>query len=688
MVYIFSNIRPSESGLIEIDGEYSLLIVGLSIIIAVIASFTALAMNERAQENSFFHQKFWLILASIAMGFGIWAMHFVGMSAFTLPVDMDHDNVLTFISILPAMIASFIAFYLANRPTRTFWSYMLAGTAMGIGISSMHYIGMFAMQMDITYVYDKLLFVTSIAIAIIVSVIAIYIFSTLQQYMVNRLIQVMTSIVMGLAVSSMHYTGMAAMTFYVPEGFSADVHHHATNIFGLVVAVTIGMAILLGSLLLSSLIDRYVEHRANYYDILTKLPNRRLFEQKLMQSQDSKSLAIWHIHDLERVNREYNYQFGDEVLQQLGVLFRSLIPASTEMYRIEGHRFAFLEKNSDDANTLVDGMKKIAEVLRKPLIVNEKEVLIVAVCAVSKEDDSDETANIYANALAVLNYPSIQYNHEIIQYNPSIHTYSFEQEIARDVTRGIKDDELFLVYQPKVCVNSGKVVGVETLLRWNHSTYGMLSPGVFIPILEENDRMVEVTNWVIEQVCQQISKWNNEKVPFGQVAINIPGQYVTSPRLLKVLKQTLNAYKIVSSQIELEITETSFVENIEEAMRAVSTFRQEGFSVALDDFGTGVSSLSYLKQMPISTLKIDKSFLDGIPQSAKDSSIVQAIIGLGESLDLTIVFEGVEEMEQVDFLVSTCKKPIVQGYYFAKPMKAVEFAKWEFEFSKRSLYIS
>jgi EAL domain-containing protein (putative c-di-GMP-specific phosphodiesterase class I) len=244
----------------------------------------------------------------------------------------------------------------------------------------------------------------------------------------------------------------------------------------------------------------------------------------------------------------------------------------------------------------------------------------------------------------------------------------------------MEKEELFLVYQPKVNVITNKVIGVETLLRWDHPAYGFLSPGVFIPILEENNRMIEVTNWVIEKVCRQMSIWRKEGISFQQVAINIPGQYVTSNLLLDVLKSKLNKYKLEPNLLELEITETSFVKNIEEAMRAVSTFRQEGFSVALDDFGTGVSSLSYLKKMPISTLKIDKSFIDDVPQSEKDSSIIQAIIALGESLDLAIVFEGVETKRQVDFLATTCENPIIQGYYFAKPMKADELFEWNKEF--------
>lgn len=164
-------------------------------------------------------------------------------------------------------------------------------------------------------------------------------------------------------------------------------------------------------------------------------------------------------------------------------------------------------------------------------------------------------------------------------------------------------------------------------------------------------------------MCQQIANWKQQDISFQQIAINIPGEYVTSPLLLKVLTQKLNDYGLEPWQIELEITENSFVENMEEAMRAVGAFRREGFSVALDDFGTGVSSLSYLKQMPISTLKVDKSFIDDVPTSAKDSAIIQAIVTLGESLDLNVVIEGVETKEQVNFLTNTSKNPIFQGYF-------------------------
>lgn len=687
MTDMFFNL-PQED-LIELTGEHSYPIVVLSIVIACVASFTALSMNKRAQENSFFHQNFWLALASIAMGFGIWSMHFVGMSAFSLPISMHYDRLLTVISILPAMFASFLAFYIANRPKKVLWLYAIAGVIMGLGISAMHYVGMAAMKMDASYVYDKWLFIASIAIAIFVSFIALFIFSALQKYMENRFIQLMTAIIMGLAVSSMHYTGMIAISFYVvPEHSFTATTADEIKISFIVASVTFGMILLLSLLFLSGLVDRYVKYRTSYYDSLTGLPNRRQFERKLASSSTQQTLAIWHIHNLEKINRENGYLFGDEVLQSISTLLMSSKPPMTDIYRIEGNRFAFLTRGVGEEKDFQDAMEKVAETLRQPLMLDQKEIVIPAVCAWLTSSEQNETSEMYENVLAVLNYPSIQYKHEVILYDPSVHTYTFEREIAVDIADAMAEDELYLVYQPKVDGRTYEVVGVETLLRWRHPIYGMLSPGVFIPILEESGHMLDVTDWVIERTCRQIWDWQKEGVSFGQVAINIPGEYVTSTRLLQVLKSTLANYNLNPQMLELEITETSFVKNIEEAMRAVSIFRQEGFSVALDDFGTGVSSLSYLKQIPISTLKIDKSFVDGVPKSEKDSSIIQAIIALGSSLNLSIVFEGVETEKQAQFLASTCERPIIQGYYFAKPMIAAELIDWRQTFRQPEIFKS
>ena len=666
-----------EGDMVVIQGDYAASVVVLSILIAVIASYSALTMNGRAQRIGFFHRNLWLMFASIAMGFGIWSMHFVGMSAFSLPVHMTYNVALTILSILPAMVASFIAFYLSNLPKRGLWVYILAGVSMGTGISTMHYMGMYAMKMDIVYSYNYLMFTVSIVIAVTISMLAVYIFSSLQLYMKNGWIQFFTAVILGLAVSSMHYTGMAAVTFYVPSDFEAHtLAHDMGNIDGLVIIVTAGMALLLGVLFLLGQIDRYVAYHTNFFDSFTKLPNRRLFEQDLRKHLFPEYLIIWQLHGLEELNKEYSYQFVDEVIKLTAQRFQTLRPPSSELYRIEENRFAFLMKDVKESSYVEEAMQRISEYLQKPIFIDGEKTYLSSVCAVAEATNKTEAATLYANALAVIRHSSTKFENEVIFFDPAIHTHAFEREIVDGIGRAMRMEELFLVYQPKVSLKGNQVEGLETLLRWKHPIHGLLSPALFIPILESHNRMERVTDWIIEQVCKQIASWREEDISFGQISINIPGDYVTSPKLLQVLQTNMRNYEVSASQLELEITETSFVRNIEKAIQAVVAFRKEGLSVALDDFGTGVSSLSYLKKMPISTLKIDKSFIDEIPSSEKDSSILEAMIGLGQSLKLTIVFEGVETKEQIDFLRNTCIKPVVQGYYYSKPQSSEEIVFW------------
>ncbi len=633
-------------------------------------------MNKKVYKNNFFHRIIWFFHASIIMGTGIWVMHFIGMSAYLLPITMEYNWILTILSMIPAMFVSFFAFYIVSLPKRTIPLYLIAGIIMGTGISAMHYIGMSAILIEGYMIYDQWVFTASIVTAGIISFISLYVFSTLQKHLENRFIHVITALTLGLAVSSMHYIEMTAVTFYVAPDFPFEAVTSGSTKTLLIFSLTIGITILLALLLFSSLIDRYIKYQTNYYDSLTGLPNRRLFEKDLENPTPRRILAIWHLHNLEKINREYGYRFGDRVIQKIAVILLSLKPASAQLYRVEGHRFAFLIDEADHDRLLHQSLKEASSILRRSLTIESKKVTVPAVCAWQEAKNPNDITNIFADVLAVLNDPSLQYKHEVIRYDAMVHTYTFEQEIIDDVSHAMENDELYLVYQPKVHGKTLEIIGVEALLRWQHPTYGFLSPGVFIPILERNDKMLEVTDWIIQKACVQFNTWVKEGYEVNKIAINIPGTYVTSPRLLKVLRRAVKQYDLKPENLELEITETSFVQAINEAIEAVSILQQEGFSVALDDFGTGVSSLSYLKRIPISTLKIDKSFVDGVPTSETDSSIIQAIIALATSLNLAIVFEGVETDEQVSFLTKACEEPIIQGFCFAKPMIPTELKKW------------
>jgi len=658
-------------------GEYSFSIILLSVAIASFASFTAISMNERMQENSFFHRNLWLILASIAMGFGIWSMHFVGMGAYLLPITMTYEPWLTFLSIVPAIGSSFLVFYLVNRMQKSIGIILISGFTMGMGISAMHYIGMASMVSDAIYTYDRTIFSLSVAIAISISFIAISIFSFFQHLMKNILLKIVTSLVMGLAVSSMHYTGLMGTTYYIHRDKIDSLHEiHKMDMNYLNISVSIGLGSLLLLLLLSSFIDRYIDYRVNYFESLTRIPNRRSFEKMLNNPTYDGSMAIWYIPDIEKINVEQGYIFGDKVIQYLGHLFSQWTSSSMKLYQLQGKRFVFLNQEADGIAEFEHTMSRIAEQLKVQTEIDGKITKIEAVCAISTTEEHRNPKRLYKEAIAVLEHPSIRYDYQVVRYDNAIHSRSFEDEILESIDDAMHEGQLFMVYQPKITAGTNEISGFEALIRWKHPKYGMLSPVTFIPILEQSERIGDVTNWIIEQVCKQIDRWIKLDIIVRPVSINIPGDYVTSPILLNVLMEMVKNYKLKPYNLELEITETSVVKSIEDAVKALNTFRKEGFSVALDDFGTGVSSLSYLKKLPISTLKIDKSFIDDVPQSEKDSAILKAILAIGRTLSLDIVIEGIETEEQVQFLSQDSESLIFQGYYFAKPMNAMELFDW------------
>jgi diguanylate cyclase len=667
---------PDSQNLNILQGHYSVPIVLLSIVIACCASYTALSMNQRMQQTSFFHQTFWLLLSSIAMGLGIWSMHFVGMSAFMLPMPMKYDLAQTIVSIIPAVLASYLAFYISNRKNSSHWPSAISGAIMGIGISSMHYLGMAAMKMDAEYSYKPGLFAASIAIAVVVSYIALYIFSVLQKYMGSFLVKTATAIIMGLAITSMHYTGMAAVVFYTDAPLDHAMHEmHTMDMRILIGVVTAGILLLLIITGLTSLLDRYVEYRLSYFDPLTHLPNQRQFEQDLKNGVKG-SLAIIHIHDLEKWISGHGYSFGDEIIKSVSDGVEGLLPKEMKAYRIEGNRFALFASGEHDYEKIKAAMHRVMAVFTQPLIIGNQRLVIDMVCAICSAGDKQSQKELFPSTLAVLQHSSIRYKHEVIEYNPAVHTYSFEKELSEDISPAMKNGELFLVYQPKIYSGTWEVSGMEALLRWNHARHGMISPGIFIPILEESGKLFEVTDWVIENVCLQLARWQKEGRALHQISINIPGPYLTSSKLLNVLKDNLEKNNISSDCLELEITETSVIHDIENAIKAVGQFREMGLSVALDDFGTGVSSLSYLKMIPISTIKIDKSFVDGVPVSEKDAAILRAIISLSCSLNLKVVIEGAEYQDQIDFISSLNESPHIQGYYFSRPLKEEELISW------------
>lgn len=667
---------PNLQEVTMLQEDYSAALIMLSIVIASGAAYTALFLNQRIEQNGFFPKVFWLVLSSIAMGLGIWSMHFIGMRALSLPVSMEYNNFLTLLSMAVAVLASYLAFHFANSSKQNKFSFLVVGLVMGLGIAAMHYLGMAAMVSEARYYYEPGTFILSILIAIAVSNIAMYIFLFFKKNASNMWTRILTAVLMGLAISSMHYTGMYSVNYYVPGTFIGAHHpmHHMDSTFTIIVAVGIfNLFIIVG---LMSLLDRYVDYRLNYYDALTLFPNQRQFDKDTNHLKTTGTLAMIQLQNLEQLNNQYGYTFGDRVVKAVSEQIMKLKVPKFKIYRFEGNRLALYSFNDQDYQGIKTLLAEIAELLKNPVEIDAYPIGVDVLCSISGSKQQ-EVRELLLNNLAVLRHREYNQGSYVIEFEPKIHTYNVERQLIEDIDRAMENDELFLMYQPKIQSHSKKVTGLEALVRWHHPENGMISPGVFIPVIESSgEKIFDVTDWIIKNVCQQISQWLKDGVEFEQVAINIPGSYITSSRLFDVMTENLVNYHIPTKHIELEITETSVVHDIKNAITAINRFREIGLSVALDDFGTGLSSLSYLKKMPISTIKIDKSFVDGIPSSEKDSAVLKSIITLSDSLKLKVVIEGVETEEQFQFLSSMKEAPLIQGYYFSAPLKANDFIDW------------
>lgn len=669
---------PENATLVNINIGFSLWIVIVSVVVGIIGAFTAFSCDARAGQNVLITKKLWSGLASIAMALGVWVMHFIGMAAFRMPVTMSHDIGMTAVSLLPTFVTAFIAFYIINLPRIGFTLYLFASVMLSLGITSMHLIGIYAMSFDgIGYYFDPILFFASILILIILSFIALYIFSSIKHLMIALTFRIIAATILGVAVAVLHYGNILSMRFYIsPEKAASHGIMSEMEMSFLAAGLSIGIVVILMLLLLTTFFDHYIEQRMNYFDPLTRIPNRRMFQERLDSSTKGQAIAIWHFHDLASYSSDYGYAFVDRLVLYMSSVLMRHRPPMTDLYRVEQNCFIYVANDKTAAIELHQKLQELSKFFKQGFKFEEHNILLQGVCVFDASEKSTSLEELYLNGMMVLKYPTVEYQFNIVHYDPTIHIRDFTEELLEDMEEAMKNHHLFLVYQPKISPTKKKVIGVEALIRWQHPRHGFLSPAIFLPIFEANNRMNDLTDWIINEVCIQLREWQQDELLPKQVAINIPGPYLTSDRLMDVLKSATKSYGIPPQAIELEITETSFVKTIAGAEKAVKEFCKEGFSVALDDFGTGVSSLSYLKRIPVTTLKIDKSFIDDVPSSTKDASIIKSVVQLGESLNMEIIVEGVETGEQVQFLIENCHAPHIQGYYFAKPMKPEELADW------------
>lgn len=671
-------------------GSYNLILVVCSLLVAILASYTALGMAERMHEAS--NEIWWHIGGATAMGVGIWSMHFIGMLAFSLPIELGYDLGITFVSLLIAIAVSYFSLWIASLPNLTKRFVLFGAVLMGLGISAMHYVGMEAMRMFPAIQYKADLMVLSVVIAIIASYAALHIMLWMRERKkTEHSMQVLAATMMGVAIVGMHYTGMMAAEFPA----NSICHAAGWGMSTETLAIIIGMGSFV--LFLISNLASIFDIRTNYliqsleeanqqlktqalYDDLTKLPNRVLLEERvnlaLKQASHNKHfiafLAI-NLDGFKAINDSMGLKVGDAYLIVIAHRIRDVVDSQYTVSRTTGNEFVvILEQIAPEDAAVV--AEKLINAIKQPLMLEGQELVTTASIGIAVSYISGNTYEDLAfHADAAMQHTKQTGKNGYHYYEDKMDVDAARKlDMISHLRHAVERNELSLHYQPKFDVKTGCVYSAEALLRWNDAEYGSVSPAEFIPLAEESGLIVDIGDWALHQACRQLKEWDELGYKKMNVAVNLSSIQFSQDGLYEKVISALEYWGVSSDSLTLEITESTAMHDVEHSLAVLKKLANYGVNISIDDFGTGYSSLLYLKRLPACELKIDRGFVKMLCSDSGDGLLVSVIVSLGHQFGLKVVAEGVETQEQKDMLRDFgCDT--LQGFYLGKPKPAVKF---------------
>lgn len=415
-----------------------------------------------------------------------------------------------------------------------------------------------------------------------------------------------------------------------------------------------------------------------FYDPLTGLANRRLFKNRLAKSvksvqRNNTSIALMFLDldQFKRVNDTLGHDIGDALLKEIATRLGKSVRENDTVSRIGGDEFTILVTDVDNANDVRHVAEKILQALSRPFSVNGLEIIsTVSIGITMTPEDSVDPNTLMKNADLAM-YRAKELGRNNFQFfSEDMNTAILHNlEVENELNIALKRNQFFLVYQPKIHLADNTITGVETLVRWRHPEKGIIPPDAFIPIAEETGQIINIGAWVLEHSCHEMGTLIREGLmpKDSKVAVNLSAKQFSDPNLLQTVSNILEQSKIDPINLELEITESIIMDDVEAAIKIMEAIKNKGISLSIDDFGTGYSSLAYLKRFPIDILKVDRSFVSDIPQDKTDMAITSAVIAMAHKLSMQVVAEGIETQEQLDFLIeNSCDHG--QGYLLSRPL--------------------
>lgn len=659
------------------DGNYNYYIVGLSIAIAILASYSALNITSKISDANGKSKFFWLFGGAMVMGSGIWSMHFVGMLAMHMNMNVRYDVFLTIMSMLVSVVSSFIAFYITMPKNINWFKIAIGGFIMGSGIVAMHYMGMEAMVIHAEISYDPGIWVLSAIIALVASYAALLLFLRFRNHPKSSFLKWGSAVVMGFAVCGMHYTGMKAARFEAHAGMLTQQPQSVDFLllYGVTVAIFAILLISWGAIFF----DRHVLEKLAYQDTITGLPNRNDMNRFFETNSETEQITILFL-DLDQfkaINDTLGHNVGDLLVQEVGKRLRQFIGNGQQVFRIGGDEFLIILKQSDPvyAQHLAED---ILQQIKNVYYIDGNELYVTASIGISigSVHSSDRTTLLKNADTAMYKAKGLGKNQQCL-YDEEMGLQEVRKmELEKDLQRALELKEFFIVYQPKWNVQSDRLVGFEALLRWKHPRLGVISPLEFIPIAEETGLIIPMTRWTLEEACKQCRIWQERGI-VQPVSVNLSVRLFHGDNLLELIQNVLDKANLEPRLLELEIAESMVLHDVNDIIRQLGNIRSLGVKVSMDDFGTGYSSIGLLDRIPIDALKLDRQFTNDLDTPSK-RAIVNAIVLMAENLNLDVIAEGVENKEHIDFLTGLgCH--VMQGYYYGKPMDINEIKVWMYE---------
>ena len=665
-------------------------LIAISYLVAFIASFVALDSAGKIPLSSRKAALFWRIAGGVTLGIGIWSMHFIGMLSMQMPMMMSYDLWLTLASLGVAVVASATALNIAVAGKKLSPFRLIFATAiLSAGVVSMHYIGMAALMLDGSIIWDRRLVGLSVVIAVVASGTALWLAFRLRDKRKGVFIdRIIAAFVMAAAICAMHYTGMSAAQFQemahtLPGGIGE---------LGLSIWVSVTTLCLLGVMLIISLIDshrrtsrltdnlhqlnRQLELQARF-DALTGLANRHQMDLRMQDCLRSALLSkkpfaviFLNVDHFKRVNDTWGHSVGDELLIAVAQRITARLTREMTLARLGGDAFILLVPECDDdrLNALVTAL---LEDVRRPLSVCGHTLSTTISAGVSLYPQDGETLHeLKLKADAALHRVKEEGRNGWAIYRAEMSTaIPAKPGFLQELSQALERDQFELWYQPTWHAGEKTIHGFEALLRWRHPEQGVVLPNLFIPSLEQTGLIIPVGNWAIEAACRQLHFWTEQGFSQWTLSLNLSPIQFEQPDIFQIVSSMLEKYSLSPSRLILEVTESTALKNLDRSIELLNAFNHAGIVVSIDDFGTGYSNLLMLSVLPAKELKIDRSFVTSMLENEKSYKLVETIISIARTMEMNVVAEGIETEEQ-QAVLTRLGCDYLQGYLFSRPLPA------------------